>query len=58
MISKTSKKLPTIVIDSQENDDWIRSLPGAESERKLMDEILSEVKEKGTKQDHASDHTP
>lgn len=42
----SQSKLPVIVNDSEENDDWIRSLPSAKSEREISEKLVKDKKRK------------
>ena len=49
-------KVSEIVIDSDENDDWIRRLPSAESERKIAAQVLEKLeKQSGKKRTNQSE---
>jgi len=46
-MTSPNEKLPVIRNDSEANDDWIRSLPSAESERKITAELVEKLKKQG-----------
>ena len=41
------KSIHPIVIDSVENDDWMKSLPGYKDEVRLHQELATKLKRKG-----------
>ena len=45
-MTSPNDKLPIITVDSEANDDWIRSLPSAESERKITAQLVEDLKKK------------
>ena len=47
IVSRKQKQPPTIVIDSVENDDWMKSLPGYKDEVRLHRELAAKLKRKG-----------
>ena len=36
---KEDDDMPTITIDTEENDDWMKSLPGYKNERKIHEQL-------------------
>lgn len=38
--------MPTIVIDDEANDDWMKTLPGYENEMEIIDAVVHPKKER------------
>ena len=43
------EKIPTIVIDSEKNDDWMKALPTYKAEKRIHEKLAKKLKAKAEK---------